>query len=345
MIRIGIVGIGFMGMIHFLAARRLDPATARVAAIASRDPIKRAGDWRGIRGNFGPPGARMDLAGVAAHATLEELLADPSIDLVDICLPTAQHAAAVRLALAAGKHVLVEKPITLGLDEADALVAAALRAGKLLMVGQVLPFFPEFKYLADFVRAGTGGRLLAAHFHRVISRPDWSSAIADAATSGGPSVDLHIHDTHFIHLLWGLPQAVSSVGVIGADGAVEHVQTQYRFGPGGPACVTSACGALCMKARPFAHGFEAYFEQATLVFAGGVQPLTLLTPDGGQQRLELSGGGDPLDAFALELTAAVSGVAAGKEPEALSGRIARGALRLCRAEEASVRTGKVQAMN
>ena len=54
MVRIGIVGVGFMGMIHFLAARGLQGA--RVTAICSRDPKKLAGDWRDIQGNFGPAG-------------------------------------------------------------------------------------------------------------------------------------------------------------------------------------------------------------------------------------------------------------------------------------------------
>ena len=65
MIRIGLVGIGFMGMIHYLAAAslRAPPSTA----LCSRDRKKLAGDWTGIRGNFGPPGDHMDLG--AVHAT------------------------------------------------------------------------------------------------------------------------------------------------------------------------------------------------------------------------------------------------------------------------------------
>ncbi len=69
MLRIGIAGIGFMGMIHYLAAQRA--AGVKVVAIQSRDSQKRAGDWRGIRGNFGPPGAVMDLSGVHCHETFE----------------------------------------------------------------------------------------------------------------------------------------------------------------------------------------------------------------------------------------------------------------------------------
>ena len=123
MVRIGIVGIGFMGMIHYLAARKLKGA--RVTAICSRDPKKRAGDWRGIRGNFGPAGRRMDLAKIKKYAELDELLADPDIDLVDVCNPTQQHPETAIAALRARKHVLVEKALALNAIDADAMLKTA----------------------------------------------------------------------------------------------------------------------------------------------------------------------------------------------------------------------------
>src|SRR5437764_4784004 len=137
MVRIGIVGIGFMGMIHYLAARKLKGA--RVTALCSRDARKLAGDWRGIRGNFGPAGTQMDLSKVKKYAHLDDLLADPDIDLVDVCNPTHLHPDTALAALKAGKHVLVEKAIALESKDADAMVKAAGRAGKLLMVAHVLP--------------------------------------------------------------------------------------------------------------------------------------------------------------------------------------------------------------
>src|SRR5262245_15581174 len=142
MVRIGLVGIGFMGMIHYLAARKL--ADARVVALCSRDPKKLAGDWTGIRGNFGPPGTHMDPGDARRYEAFDRLLADPDVDLVDICTPTHQHAPMAVAALRAGKHVLVEKAIALTTGDADAMVDAAKKAGKLLMVAHVLPFFPEF---------------------------------------------------------------------------------------------------------------------------------------------------------------------------------------------------------
>ena len=81
--RAAIVGVGFMGWIHYLAYQR--SKHAELAGFCSRDAAKRAGDWRGIQGNFGPPGDQIDVTGLSIHATLDELLADSTIDLIDIC--------------------------------------------------------------------------------------------------------------------------------------------------------------------------------------------------------------------------------------------------------------------
>src|SRR5262245_43817144 len=187
MIRIGLVGIGFMGRIHYLAGQKL--RGAQVAAVCSRDPAKLAGDWSGTRGNFGPEPGRVDLSGVERYASFAELLADGEIDLVDVCTVTDQHVPMALAALKAGKHVLVEKAIALTTRDADAVVAAARQAGRLFMVAHVLPFFPEFANACDAVRSGKYGKLLGGHLTRVISRPDWSADIGDAAKTGGPAVD------------------------------------------------------------------------------------------------------------------------------------------------------------
>jgi predicted dehydrogenase len=340
MVRIGIVGIGFMGRIHYLAGQRL--RGAKVAAVCSRDSAKLAGDWRNTRGNFGPEPGQVDLAGVKKFANIADLLADPDIDLIDICTVTDQHAPLALQALRAGKHVLVEKAIALSTADADAMVAAARKAGKLLMVAHVLPFFPEFKFAAQTIRGGQYGKLLAAHFKRVIAKPDWSADIGDAAKTGGPAVDLHIHDTHFIGLVCGVPKQVFAVGTIEKD-AVTYLTTSYLYGPGGPA-VTCSSGAVCMGGRPFVHGYEIYLEKASLIYDSGGTPLTLLTADGKSSQPALPGGGDALSAFTDELQAAVDGVASGKEPDLLRGQLARDALVLCHRECESVKSGKAVAV-
>lgn len=337
MVRIGLVGVGFMGMIHYLAARKLNGA--EVVALCSRDEKKLAGDWRDIKGNFGPRGEMMDVSRLKTYRRLEDMLADPDIDLVDICNPTHLHPQTAIQALRAGKHVLVEKAIALEAGEADAMVAAAKGAGKLLMVAHVLPFFPEFAFAAAAIRGGGYGKLLGGHFKRVISKPEWSADIGDAQKTGGPAVDLHIHDTHFIGLVAGVPKSVFATGLV-ENGAVTYLTTSYLYGPGGPA-ITCASGAIAMKGREFVHGYEIYLEKATLVYESGTCPLTVLHADGRAETPTLAGGDDATAAFTLELQAAVDGVVAGKEPDLLSGQLARDALVLCHKECESVKTGRV----
>ena len=344
MVRIGIVGVGFMGYTHFEAARRLKGA--RVTAIATRDKKKLAGDWTSIQGNFGPRGGKVDLSKVKKYADYQELLADPDIDLVDLCLPTGLHESAVLESLAAGKPTLVEKPIAVDLKAADRMVAAAKKAGVPLMVAQVLPFHAEFQFVLNARQTGKYGRLLAAHFRRVIAPPKWSRHIEDFRALGGWGIDLHIHDNHFIALLCGLPQKVFSRGVV-SEGLVNHVHTQYVYADPQLA-VSCVSGGIAAAGLQFAHGFEIYFEKATILFAAGTiggewqveRPLTLITNDGKATVPVLKSGKEWCAAFTMELQTAVDAVRKKTEPQLLSGALARDALRLCYAEAKSSTTGK-----
>ncbi len=339
MVRIGLVGIGFMGWIHYLATRSVTGAA--VTAICSRDKRKLAGDWTSIRGNFGPPGEMVDLGNVKKCESLDAMLADPDIDLIDICNPTHLHPETAIAALQAGKHVLVEKAIALDPAQADAMLAAAKKANRLCMVAHVLPFVPEFAFAAEVANSKRCGKLLGGQFKRIISKPNWSADIADATKTGGPAIDLHIHDTHFIALLAGAPTAVFSTGIVEND-AVQYLNTQYLYGPNGPTIACSS-GALAMPGRPFVHGYEIYLESATLLFESGVCPLTVLSADGKSSQPELQGGNDPTAAFVLEIQAAVDAVGNGKAPELLSARVARDALSMCHKECESVKTGRIVA--
>lgn len=347
MVRIGLIGLGFMGMTHFEGARKVKGA--KVVAIATRDPKKLAGDWSSIQGNFGPRGGQVDLKKmkVAAHADYRAILSDPNIDLVDICLPNDQHEAIVIEALKAGKHVIVEKPIAVDLKAADRMVTAAQKAGRMFMVAHVLPFFPEFKFVADTVKSGKYGRLRAAHFRRVICTPDWSADMADMSKTGGPGIDLHIHDTHFIGYLAGVPSAVHSRGVID-QGFAKHLETQYLY-PDTSLAISCTSSGIAAKGLAFAHGFEIYLEKATLLYdfntLGGApvlnRPLTVITNDGKAVTPTLKGGTEWCAAFTAELQTAVKGIEAGEVPALLSGELARDALKLCHLETRSAATGKV----
>ena len=339
MVHVGIVGVGFMGMIHYLAYKNV--RGAKVAAICTRDKKKLAGDWRGIQGNFGPPGEMMDLGPISRYENWQDLLADPKIDLVDVCLPPKMHAEVTEAALRAGKHVICEKPIALTTADAKRMVKAAGQAKRLLMIAHVLPFVPEFAFVRQAAASGKYGKLLGGHFKRIIANPLWLKDFYDPRSVGGPVVDLHIHDAHFIRLLWGMPQAVQSTGR-GRGDIVEFINTQFLFGA--DTLVTAASGVIHQQGRSFTHGFEVYFERATMTYDSSVldgqqvvsTPLTVLTSRGKVEHPKLS----ETDAFAAELTDAVKAVRSGRPSELLAGELALDALVLCQKQTESAQKGR-----
>jgi predicted dehydrogenase len=342
MINVGIAGIGFMGMTHFNAYRKI--RGVRVAALCEQDPKRLAGDWRSIQGNFGPRGGIMDLSGIARYEKLDDMIADKTLDMIDVCLPPAWHADTTIAALKAGKHVFCEKPIALTAADAVRMVAAARRADKLLMIGHVLPFFPEYRFARELIASGKYGAVLGGHFKRIISDPLWLPDFYDPKKVGGPMLDLHVHDAHFIRLLFGMPKAVHCVGTMRGQVA-KRFATQFIYDP--PRMVTAASGVIDQQGRPFTHAFEIYLERATLFFdyaalpklGDAVAPLTLVTNDGKSLRPKL-GSGDPVDAFTAELGEVVRSVRSGSESPLLSGGLARDALLLCQKQTESLRSGR-----
>lgn len=339
MIRVGIAGLGFMGWIHYLAYQRL--RGVKLAAVCEQDQVRLAGDWRTIKGNFGPPGEIVDLSGVAKYSKLEDLVADPSLDLIDICLPPVAHPVAATLASRAGKHVLSEKPMALTTADCRRMVEAAQSAGKLLMIGHVLPFFPEYAQAVKVIRSGKYGKLLGGVFKRVISDPLWLKDFYDPQRVGGPLIDLHIHDAHLIRLLFGMPTSLVSQGRTRGE-VVSYCHTQFSFED--PSLVVSAIsGVINQQGRPFTHGFEIHLEKATLHYESAAladqseaMPLKIFTPKGEVLRPVLDGG-DPVTAFVNEIKEVVKAVSTNEPSPILSGDLARDAIILCHKQTESVK--------
>src|SRR5271156_38499 len=146
----GVVRWGVLGVAK-IATEKVIPAmqrgeVSRIAAIASRDP-ERA---RAAAAALGIP---------KAHGSYEALLADPDIDAIYNPLPNELHVPWTERALAAGKHVLCEKPIALDADEARRLVAARDRSGRLVAEAFMVRYHPQWRRAHEIVRAGEIGEV------------------------------------------------------------------------------------------------------------------------------------------------------------------------------------------
>lgn len=338
-IRVGIAGLGFMGMVHYLSYQKI--AGVEVVAIADRHPERLAGDWTAIHGNFGPPGEQMDLSGLATYESVEDLLADENVDLVDIALPPAKHADFAVDCLKAGKHVFCEKPMAMKLTDCDRMMQAARDANRHLLVGHVLPYFPEYAWALQEIRSGKYGELQGASFKRIISDPVWLSNYWDSEKVGGPMLDLHVHDAHFIRLAFGNPTSVTTRGSL-RNGLPKRWHSLFEFA-NNQLHVQASSGVIDQQGRPFLHGFEIYLEEATLCFEFSVQgenasyhcKPTVYDHQGSVEVVEL-GDGDPMHAFHAELRHVIEVLRNEIDPGPLASEIAYDAIQLCHRQTASL---------
>ncbi|MBM3976716.1 MAG: Gfo/Idh/MocA family oxidoreductase [Planctomycetes bacterium] len=259
---IGVVGLGFMGRTHVQAWQAAAAAglPCELVAVADSDAARRAGEAGG-GGNLGngAGGRLFDPARVRGYASAAELYSDPRVDIVSICTYTDSHVELASAALAAGKHVLVEKPVALASRDVKKLLDASARARTLCMPAMCMRFWPGWTELRAAVARKTYGPVRSAVFQRLGSGPSWSRAFyGDLERSGGALIDLHIHDADFAYALFGAPVAVST------SGTLAHMTTQYRYGPRGPRHVTAEGAWDLAPSAGFRMRFLVACERATL---------------------------------------------------------------------------------
>lgn len=283
---IGVIGIGFMGRTHIQAwtAAAAAGLGCRLAAVADRNVDRLRGD-AADGGNLAldaKAGPLFDARTVATYDDPTALIDDPNVDVVSICTPTDTHIPLAEAALAAGKHVLVEKPVSLDPDAIVGLAERARAAGRFCMPAHCMRFWPGWDWLAERVKDGTLGRVRSATFQRLGTAPAWSREFyGDLERSGGALADLHIHDVDFIRHLFGDPSSLSSAG------NALHVTTLYRFASGPDHVVAEGAWDLA-EGSGFRMRYLVNFEQATADFDLTRTPPLLLCRNGKSEPIPLS---------------------------------------------------------
>ena len=149
-IRFGITGSGYMGRTHAEAIKHLS-SSAELTAI-----------WGGTRA----AGLAQRL-GAVCEPTLEALVARPDIDAIVIATPHAAHFKEAMLALDAGKHLLIEKPMATKIEDCDAMLAAAGKRGLVIATGYTLRFRVNLPKARDIVASGAIGKVQSMHFSMI----------------------------------------------------------------------------------------------------------------------------------------------------------------------------------
>ncbi|MDQ8192943.1 Gfo/Idh/MocA family oxidoreductase [Coraliomargarita sp. SDUM461004] len=335
--KVAIIGLGFMGGMHAQIYKALPGV--ELVAVASLDVA----------------GAKDKVAKLGLDAEVfddfDTLLANTDVDVIDICLPTDLHAETAIKAANAGKHLFIEKPLSLTLENCEAIQAAISQGGVFSQVGHCIRFWPEYVALKKFIDSGKAGALKSISLHRRAARPTYSQYdwLNDETRSGGAAVDLHIHDADFIIHLFGLPNAVKSQATRGRSGN-DHIFTHYQYAD---VTVHGEGGWDYPEHYGFSMAFEAIFENGSLSYdsASGKAPTVVLndTPameleviqPGPKQSTIGEGNLSSLGGYYNELEYFINCLTENMAPQIATVAQATESLRVILAELKSAETGKV----
>lgn len=340
MINVAIVGLGFMGVTHIKAYRKIPHA--RIAAVCDAVKLPVDGVIAAPGGNVGTDDiVQLDMTQVKATKSLDELLADPSIDLIDLCVPTLAHPKLSIAALKAGKHVVCEKPLARTAALAREIAAAAATAKGFFMPAMCIRFWPEYAWLKKAIAEKTYGRCLAARFRRVSEPPAWGREhFFDGAKSGGAILDLHIHDADFVQFCFGRPKAVYAQGLSIYSGEIDHLVAQYQVASG--AAVSAEGGWVMSEGHGFEMSYNVIFENATADYncTRGADGLRLF--EKGQKPRTITPA--PGDGYLGELSYMIDCIRANQAPSIVTGGDGASAVEICEAEGKSIETGQIVAL-
>jgi len=244
-IRMGICGYGPMGRMH----AQLLKARGDVEIVGIGDPEAPMRDR-----------AASEL-GVPVFPGGEELIDAHVAEAILVAAPTYLHAPLTVRALEAGCHVLCEKPMARSGAECDLMIGAARRTGRLLTVGQVLRFWPEYQWLKGAVSSGRLGRLRTLTMQRIgnVTR-GYRNWFLDESLGGTQIFDRHIHDTDLVLWLLGAPRGVETWAREEKEGGIVHCFTRYDY----PDRTVVAEGSADLAPKyPFTMAYLAVFEAAT----------------------------------------------------------------------------------
>jgi predicted dehydrogenase len=263
-LKVGIIGLGSMGSTHLDIYSQI----SEVEVVAVSDSIKSRLDGSSrAEGNISGQ-AQGNITGLETKQYLDgmDLIDDPDIELVDICVGTNLHFILVEAAVAKGKHVLVEKPLARTYDEAKKIVQLAVNSSSNIMSAMCLRYWPAWVWLKKIIDNKEYGECLSLTCKRQTSHPP-GTFYSNDDECGGALLDLHIHDTDFINHCFGMPKAVFSQGYKGPSGGIDHVATQYIYDQPQKAPLVTAEGTWTMQeGYGFNMSYIANFENATACY-------------------------------------------------------------------------------
>lgn len=270
MLKVAIIGLGFMGRAHMENYIRLESEgfPIKLTAICDVDTKKFEGET--VKGNIDVGNSVYDFSKYNLYTDIDEMLHKEELDYVDITLPTYLHAPITIKALNKKLNVFCEKPMALTSKECLEMIEASKINERLLMIGQCLRFWPAYEYVKECVETEKFGKTVSAAFFRGGATPIWSfeNWLLKKEKSGGCLFDQHIHDVDTINWLFGKPDSVSTIGkVINEGNGYDIVSTNYMYADGK---VVNAQDDWTLNGDyGFEMRFRVNFERGNVIFEKG----------------------------------------------------------------------------
>ncbi len=331
MLKVGIVGLGFMGKMHYRCYNAMDNVQITAVCDADAEQLK---NTSGVSGNISGAEQELDFSDKQLFSDLTSMLAEADLDAVSITSPTFLHVSQTIEALNSGKNVLCEKPMALNSSDCFKMVKTAERSGKCLQIGHCIRFWPEYVQAKQIIDSEQYGKVLAASFQRLGITPTWSwdNCFLDGNRSGGAMLDLHIHDTDFVQHVFGIPNEVFSRGVIGPSGDYDHTVTQYLYDD--QKVITAEGGWIMAPEFGFEMSFKIMLEDATLLYSSAQQPTFKICPKEGEMIIpEIEDG----DGYSFEIQHFVDFISGKSVQSVISPEQSADAVKIIEAEKDSVR--------
>lgn len=219
-----------------------------------------------------------------AHGTYESLVADPDVEAIYVATPHPMHYANARLALEAGKAVLVEKPFTMNGEEAQDLVSVARRTGQFLMEAMWTRFLPHTVEIRRLVSEGALGEIVAVEAdHGQWFPKDPEHRLFAPELGGGALLDLGVYTVSFASMLLGTPQRIVSLIQPAFTGVDAETSMIFGYARGAQAILTCTSSAVT-PTRASITGTEARIEVDPKFYAP--TSFTLVRRDGERERHE-----------------------------------------------------------
>lgn len=325
-IRIGVIGLGWFGEMHVETYRGVHGA--QVTALCTRRPDRLAE----VAKKYGV---------TKTYRDYNDLLADPDVDAVSICTHAKDHLAPMLAAMKSGKHVLLEKPMSVSMDECDQILAASKSCDQNLMVGHICRFENNYAVARDEIKNGRIGDILSIYSRRNVGAARANSHLFVVSSITGDAV----HDIDIMNWMVGAKAKsvyamartaadvpnfdVGYVNIKYSDGTLGMAESQWTLPDGSPFAIDAK--------------MEIMGTKGVIYICDPSQPLII--DDGTRRDIPDTVywpmvHGERAGALHAELQYFVDCIHRGIKPTITTLEESREVIRICTAAEVSARTGR-----